>query len=93
MTSSLATIVILGATFFVALRSVFVLTPWQPYLICALAAFLGEMLEGFVIDSDHWRYFFLLLGMIWELGAATVRYWRQLYATVPTGGRSYVGAT
>jgi len=26
-----------------------------------------------VIDTDHWRHFFLLLGMIWGLAAATFR--------------------
>jgi hypothetical protein len=34
------------------------------------AAFIGMALEGLVIDSDHWRHFFLLMGMIW--GAALV---------------------
>jgi hypothetical protein len=31
------------------------------------------MAEGFVIDTDHWRHFYLLLGMIWGLFAATFR--------------------
>ena len=61
-------------TLWVALRSAFVATPWQPYIITALAAFTGEVAEGFIIDSDHWRHFYLLLGIIWGLWAATVRY-------------------
>lgn len=85
-------IVLLGATFVVALRNVFAPTPWQPYLICALAAFLGEVLEGFVIDSDHWRHFFLLMGMIWGLGAATVKYRRHAQAFMPVERWAYVGA-
>ena len=52
-------------------------TPWQPYLIAAFATFVGEVVEGFVIDTDHWRHFFLLLGMVWGLGAATLRYRRH----------------
>jgi O-antigen ligase len=47
-------------------------TPWQPYSIAAIAAFCGLIAEGFVIDSDHWRHFYLLLGMIWGLAAATI---------------------
>jgi hypothetical protein len=32
------------------------------------AAFIGVVVEGLVIDSDHWRHFFLLMGTIWGLG-------------------------
>ena len=55
----------------------FVRTPWQPYLIGAFATFVGEVAEGFVIDTDHWRHFFLLLGMIWGLAAATMNHRRR----------------
>jgi hypothetical protein len=70
-------LVLLAATLVAGLRTVFVATPWQPYLITAIAAFVGEVLEGFVIDTDHWRHFFLLLGTIWGLAAATSRYLRR----------------
>ncbi len=83
---------LLAATFWVALRSVLVRTPWQPYLICAFAAFVGEVLEGFVIDTDHWRHFFLLLGMIWGLAAATSNYGRDRSGPQPSGRLSHVGA-
>jgi putative Mn2+ efflux pump MntP len=82
----------LAATFMVALRSVFVVTPWQPYLITALGAFTGEVLEGFVIDTDHWRHFFLLLGIIWGLWAATAKYARQKSAPISNGRAAYVHA-
>jgi hypothetical protein len=81
-------ILMLLTTLKVALRSVFVTTPWQPYLIVTIAAFVGEVLEGFIIDTDHWRHFFLLLGMIWGLFAATSNYIREqsmLLPTTPTG--------
>ena len=85
-------IVLLGATFMVAARAVLIPTPWQPYLICSFAAFLGEVLEGFVIDTDHWRHFFLLLGMIWGLSAATMHYRRRQRTFVPAGWQVHVGA-
>jgi hypothetical protein len=83
-------ITLLAATLWTALRTVFVRTPWQPYLICALAAFVGEVVEGFVIDTDHWRHFFLLLGMIWGLAAATLNHVRV--APTSFGGVSDVSA-
>jgi hypothetical protein len=67
-------ILILCTTLMMALRTVFTATPWRPYLIVALATFIGEIVEGFVIDTDHWRHFFLLIGIIWGLGAATLKY-------------------
>jgi hypothetical protein len=88
----MAYLMLLVATFWTALRSVFVRTPWQPYLICAFAAFVGEVLEGLVIDTDHWRHFFLLLGMIWGLAAATFNHDRGRLVPLPAGRLSHVGA-
>ena len=68
------------STVLVGLRTALVRTPWQPYLITAFAAFVGEVAEGFVIDTDHWRHFYLLLGMVWGLAAATFRDVRGLRA-------------
>ena len=39
--------------------------PWQPYLLCAYVVFVGHVFLGTIIDTDHWRHFYLLLGMIW----------------------------
>ena len=88
----MAYIMLVLTTLWVALRNVLVHTPWQPYLICAFGAFVGEVLEGFVIDTDHWRHFFLLLGMIWGLAAATLKYERARLDPLPAGRLSYVGA-
>jgi len=65
----------------VGLRSALVPTPWQDYLIAAYAGFLGEAFEGLIVDTDHWRHFFLLLGMTWGLTAATINWrYRQAWA-------------
>lgn len=71
-------ILLVLTTLGMGLRSAFVATPWQPYLITAFATFVGAVAEGFIIDTDHWRHFFLLLGIIWGLWAATVRYQRTV---------------
>jgi len=46
-------------------------TPWQPYFIAALATYTGVVLEGFVVDTDHWRHYYLLMGIVWGLVIAT----------------------
>ncbi|HVV60500.1 MAG TPA: O-antigen ligase family protein [Pseudolabrys sp.] len=73
----MAYILLVLTTIAVALRSTFIRTPWQPYLVTAFAAFTGNVLEGAVIDTDHWRHFFLLMGIVWGLFAATANYRRQ----------------
>jgi hypothetical protein len=47
-------------------------TPFRPMLIVAFATFLGVVLEGFIIDTDHWRHFYLLLGVVWGLSVAAL---------------------
>jgi hypothetical protein len=91
-TGGIAYLTLLVATTWTALRTVFVRTPWQPYLICAFGAFVGEIVEGFVIDTDHWRHFFLLLGMIWGLAAATINYAHGRHGLPAAGEVSHVGA-
>jgi hypothetical protein len=64
-------------TLVIGVRAVLISTPWQYYLLAAYAAFVGEVVEGFVVDTDHWRHFFLLLGLIWGLTAATINSCRR----------------
>jgi hypothetical protein len=72
----IAYILMLLITLLVGLRSALIATPWQIPAICAFGAFVGEVGEGMVIDTDHWRHFFLILGMVWGFAAATRRYKR-----------------
>lgn len=81
----MAYLLLLLTTVMVGLRTALVRTPWQPYAITAVAAFIGEMAEGFVIDTDHWRHFYLLLGIIWGLTAATFRQVRTTPMRAPAG--------
>ena len=59
-------------TFAIGFRASLVPAPWQAYLIAAYAAFVGEAVEGFIVDTDHWRHFFLILGLVWGLTAASI---------------------
>jgi O-antigen ligase len=42
-------------------------TALQGPIIIATASFAGLAFEGFVIDTDHWRHFFILMALIWGL--------------------------
>ncbi|MCZ8178350.1 MAG: O-antigen ligase family protein [Rhizobium sp.] len=52
--------------------------PWQPYLMVAWIVLVGHVLIGNVIDTDHWRHFYLLLGIVWGCGGAEWRHQRAL---------------
>jgi len=56
------------------LRFLFVATPWRPVYQAIYVAYLGIVIESAVIDIDHWRHYFLILGVLWGLMAATRRY-------------------
>ena len=55
-------------------RYVFVRVPWQRSYLAIFAAFLGTVGESFVIDTDHWRHFWMMLGAMWGMFAAAQRY-------------------
>ncbi|MGE0613277.1 MAG: O-antigen ligase family protein, partial [Hyphomicrobiales bacterium] len=52
------------------LRACLVSSPVQGLLMVAVASFAGLVFEGLVIDSDHWRHFYVVMGLIWGLLAA-----------------------
>lgn len=55
-------------------RFVFVETPWQKTYLAVYSAFVGVTVESAIIDSDHWRHYFLLLGLLWGLMIASRPY-------------------
>ena len=59
-------------------RHVFVPVSWQRAYLAIFAAFLGTVGESFVIDTDHWRHFWMMLGAMWGMFAAAQPY-KQSY--------------
>ena len=55
------------------LRHVFKRSPYQAFFLIAYAAFVGNVIEGFVIDIDHWRHFYLLMALVWGMMLANRR--------------------
>lgn len=48
--------------------------PWQPYLMLAYIVLVGHTIIGNVIDTDHWRHFYLLMGIVWGCIALEMRW-------------------
>jgi O-antigen ligase/polysaccharide polymerase Wzy-like membrane protein len=61
-------------TVIIGFRHVFVRVPWQQTYLAIFAAFLGTVGEGFIIDTDHWRHFWMMIGAMWGMFAAAQNY-------------------
>src|ERR1700730_11035009 len=61
-------------TVILGFRYIFVRVPWQRTYLAIFAAFLGTVGESFVIDTDHWRHFWMMLGAMWGMFAAAQPY-------------------
>lgn len=70
--------IMIGWTFAGGFRLLFRDRPWQPYLLCVYVVFVGHVFLGSIIDTDHWRHFFMLLGMVWGCMGLEYRHQRAL---------------
>jgi hypothetical protein len=62
------------ATAILGFRHILAPVPWQRTYLAIFAAFLGTVGESFIIDTDHWRHFWMMLGAMWGMFAAAHRY-------------------
>jgi hypothetical protein len=61
-------------TIVIGYRTISLRTPWRRTYLAVYAAYLGVAVESAIIDSDHWRHYFLLLGVLWGLICASRPY-------------------
>jgi O-Antigen ligase len=55
-------------------RYLFVRMPWQRAYLAIFSAFVGTVGESFIIDTDHWRHFWMMIGAVWAMVAAAAPY-------------------
>ena len=77
----LAYTILIAWTIVLGLRYVLRERPWQPYLMLTLIVLIGHTMIGNVIDTDHWRHFYLLMGIVWGCIALEQRWQRRLRAS------------
>jgi hypothetical protein len=65
---------LIAVTIVLGFRNVLTPVPWQRTYLAIFAAFLGTAGENFVIDTDHWRHFWMMLGAMWAMFAAAQTY-------------------
>lgn len=62
--------ILVGLTAALGFRHAFKATPMQPLFLIVYSAFIANALEGVIVDTDHWRHFYLLAAMVWGLMSA-----------------------
>jgi hypothetical protein len=55
-------------------RYIFTPVPWQRTYLAIFSAYLGTVGESFIIDTDHWRHFWMMLGTMWAMYVAAERW-------------------
>jgi hypothetical protein len=60
-------------TLLLSLRSQFVTAPWSQASRVLFITFVGLASESLIIDTDHWRHFFMLIGAVWGVSIASSR--------------------
>jgi len=65
---------LIGATMAVGWSLVFRRTPWRRDAIAIWSSFFFLILQGLQIDTDHWRHFYVQLGLTWGLMLASLRH-------------------
>jgi O-antigen ligase len=70
--------IMIGWTLSAGFKLLFRDRSWQPYLLCVYVVFVGHVFLGTIIDTDHWRHFYMLLGMLRGCMALEYRHQRAL---------------
>jgi O-antigen ligase len=70
----LAYFLLIAAALSTCWRIVLTPSPWRNHAIAVAAPLLLVIIQGVQIDTDHWRHFYLLLGLAFGLLSAT---WRR----------------
>lgn len=65
----------IALTIVVGFRTVFIQSPFRNIAAVVFCPLLATILQGVQIDTDHWRHFYWLMGMMWGTYVATLN-WR-----------------
>ncbi len=71
-----AFLMLVGLTTVVGFRLCWVASPYRRVAQVFWPSLMVFLLQGFQIDIDHWRHVFLMMGAVWGIETARVR-WRE----------------
>ena len=66
-------LLLIASTILIGFKSILMRTPWQHYSIVVFCPLISTIFQGVQIDTEHWRHFYWLLGLVWGLFAASMQ--------------------
>ena len=75
---------LVGFTIYIGFRVAWSPSPYRRAAQVFWPSLMVFLLQGFQIDIDHWRHVFLMLGAVWGIETARVR-WREGFVHHPAG--------
>jgi len=85
----LAYLLLILLTAVIGLTALIQPSPLRGPAIVLVSTFLGLIVLGLVIDTDHWRHLYLLIGMIWGLAGHIIQTYGRAKASRIRGAAAY----
>jgi hypothetical protein len=63
--------IMVALTLVLGLRHALKATETRTLFLVVFATFAATAFEGVIVDTDHWRHFYLLMAMVWGMMAAS----------------------
>jgi O-Antigen ligase len=61
----------------VGFKTLTIRSPFQPYAIVVTSCLIVITFQGIQIDTEHWRHYYWMIGLIWGMFAASAIYVRR----------------
>lgn len=61
-------------TLVISIKTLFLRTPFQPYVLVIFSALIPHLVQNFQIDTDRWRHLFMIYGLSWGLATISRRW-------------------
>jgi hypothetical protein len=64
---------LITSTLIIGMKTIFTKTPWQGLAIAVYSSLVAVIFQGIQIDTEHWRHFYWMLGIMWGLFAVSLQ--------------------
>ncbi len=58
-------LILMLTTLYFGISVILYRAPWTHYHAIAVCTFFGLLIENYIVDTDHWRLLYILMGLIW----------------------------
>jgi O-Antigen ligase len=74
---------LIGITVVIGTRTIMMRSPWRSAAIAVFSSQIALIFQGVQIDTDHWRHFYWLMGLMWGLFGAALAFSKNKQRLLP----------